>query len=154
MLSVEDRAAAILRAAEQEPDTQKASGRYRRSAPLQPGVRLWATSRLRQRQDLLGAQFHGAGRSRAETLAARFRAAGFEERNPETSKVTYAKPIPFAADGSIDVEEVRQVRSEVEAILGRRSETRSFREFMLASPWADVELELPERAVEPERQID
>lgn len=158
MIQVADRAEAVLQAGGQRADTRAASGRYRRSPAIRAGVRYWASSRLRQREDLFGVQFHGReGKATALRLQAAFERAGFETRNPETSKVTFARAIPFGAGDGVDAESIRSAKSTIDAILGGEpppSSGRSFREFMLASPWADIEIELPVRRHDPARDID
>lgn len=157
MLTVEERAQAVLAAIGQQADTRAASGRYRRSKPIKPGVRYWSTARLRQREDVFGVQFHGPGLAEAHRLKAAFERAHFEVRNPETSKITYARPIPFGPDERVDAEAVVEARRAADAILGGQSGSTkggaAFLKFMQASPFADVDLDLPERVVEPERAI-
>lgn len=157
MLTVEERAQAVLAAIGQPADTSAASGRYRRSTPIRPGVRYWSTARLRQREDVFGVQFHGPGLAEAHRLQAAFERAHFEVRNPETSKITYARPIPFGPDEKVDTKAVAEARRAVDAILGGQSSSKkggmTFLEFMQASPFADVELNLPQRVLEPERVV-
>lgn len=156
MLTVEERAQAVLAAIGQQADTSAASGRYRRSKPIKPGVRYWSTARLRQREDVFGVQFHGPGLAEAHRLQVAFERAHFEVRNPETSKITYARPIPFGPNEKVDTKAVAEARRAADAILGGQSSTKggmTFLEFMQASPLADVELDLPERVIEPERVI-
>lgn len=153
MLSVEERAKRILAAVDMQPATRAASGRYLRSVPIRPGVRFWATSQPRLKQDFLGVQFHGAGRDAARTLASRLESAGFLARSPQTGQDTFAKPVPFGATGEIDFRQLQALRRELDAIL-RTAETgggateaypKSFRDFMLASPLANADLDLPSR---------
>lgn len=155
MLSVEDRATAVLAAVGEEADTQAASGRYRRSRPIRPGVRYWSTARLRQREDVFGVQFHGAGLVEAKRLRAAFERAHFEVRNPESSKITYARPIPFGEDEQVDSKAIFEAKRAVDVILGAQPDSRkrsmTFLEFMQASPWADTEIDLPERLIDPPR---
>ena len=153
MLSVEERAKGILAAVDMQPATRAESGRYLRSIPIRPGVRFWATSQPRLKQDYLGVQFHGAGREAARRLASRLESAGFLARSPQTGQDTFAKPVPFGATGEIDSRRLQALRRELDAIL-RTAETAdgaaetqptSFRDFMLASPLGDADLDLPSR---------
>ncbi len=151
MVSVEARALSVLATVDLQPATRAASGRYLRSIPVRPGVRFWATSQPRLGKDLLGVQFYGDdGRAEAERLRRRLEQAGFQARTPQTGQETFAKPAPFSADNGIDRAALRSVKRELDAILASgqsrdAGRTRSFREFMLASPLADVELDLPSR---------
>lgn len=158
MLDIADRAEAVLAAADQTADSRAAGGRYRRSLSIRLGVRYWATSRMRQREDLFGVQFHGEGLKEARRLEPAFRRAGFEARNPESSKITFAKPVPYAPDGSVDADRIEAVRRSADAILGHDSSPdtagMSFLDFMQASPWAGVEIELPKRTLDRERPVD
>lgn len=155
LLTPELRACALLKALDLEPATSSGNHRYQRSRPVRPGVRYWSSSLLRLHQDLLGVQFFGEGLREAAHKEARLERAGFRKRTPQTGQLTFAKAVPFAGaeldnqalsrarreldqilelDGSVDV--------DVDAPIGRQS----FREFMLASPLADVELQPPERS--------
>lgn len=155
MLSVEDRAQALLAAIGQEADSKAASGRYRRSRPIRPGVRYWSTARLRQREDVFGVQFHGPGLAEAARLRAAFERAHFEVRNPETSKITYARPIPFGPGERVNEAALAEAKRAADAILGGPNDPAgcemTFLEFMQASPWADLEIELPERVIDRPR---
>ncbi|WP_282008560.1 hypothetical protein [Brevundimonas aveniformis] len=155
MQTVEDRAVAVLAAIRLEADTRAASGRYRRSKPIRPGVRYWATSRLRQQEDVFGVQFYGEGLREARRLQRAFERAHFEIRNPETSKITYACPIAFGPGKSVDVEGIATARRTIDTILGSTvtptTQGASFLEFMRASPWADIEIDLPDRVRQPDR---
>lgn len=157
MLTVQERARAVLAAIGQQADTRADSGRYRRSTPIRPGVRYWSTARLRQCEDVFGVQFHGAGLAEARRLQAAFERAHFEVRNPETSKITFARPIPFGPNETVDAKAVAEAKRAADAILGMQvsgsSQGTTFLEFMQASPFADVELDLPERVAEPDRPL-
>lgn len=156
MQTVEDRSAAVLAAIGEEADTGVAGGRYRRSSPIRPGVRYWSTTRLRQREDVLGVQFHGPGIAEAQRLRAAFERARFEVRNPETSKITFARAVPFGVSEQIDAEALAETKKVVDAILGvaAASDTgKAFLAFMQASPLADVDLNLAERTTQPERSV-
>lgn len=153
MFSVEERAKRILAAVDMQPATRAASGRYLRSVPIRPGVRFWATSQPRLKQDYLGIQFHGTGRDAARRLAARLESAGFLARNPQTGQDTFAKSVPFGSTGEVDSRRLQGLRRELDAILrdaeavdeATEARPKSFREFMLASPLAEVGLDLPPR---------
>lgn len=144
--SAEDRAVAVLRAMDAEPATKAASGRYVRARDKRPGVRLWATTQQRYRQDLVGVQFYGRSRSEGEALAALLERNGFRQRTPQAGQLTFAKPVDYAADGRIDADAVAAVRQQIEGLINGAAPKaepgvkRSFRDFMLASPLADVEL--------------
>lgn len=136
------------------PATRAASGRYLRSLPVRPGVRYWATSQARFGEDYLGVQFYGEGQAVGRRLAADLERAGFKLRKPQSNQDTYAKAIPFDRSGEIDTRRLLALRRELDAIL-REDETtgggtevqspRSFRDFMLASPLAHADLDLPSR---------
>jgi len=135
-----------------QPATGAKGGRYRRSLPLKPGVRFWATSRPRSREDMLGVQFFGEAVREGQLRAAELERRGFVRRAPQTGQITFAKPVPFAQGEEIDTAALGSVRRELEALLAREvspgEEGRtphsalSLREFMLASPLADLELDL------------
>lgn len=134
------------------PATKAAGGRYLRSLPVRPGVRYWTTSQQRFREDYLGVQFYGEGQEEGRRLAARLERAGFKARKPQSNQDTYAKAIPFDQTGEIDARRLVALRRELDAILESgeaaddpASPTRSFRDFMLTSPLADIEVDLPSR---------
>lgn len=136
------------------PATKAASGRYLRSLPVRPGVRYWATSQDRFKEDYLGVQFYGEGQQEGRRLAERLERAGFKARKPQSNQHTYAKGIPFDQSGEIDARRLLALRRELDAILtaGETADSatetrpsRSFRDFMLASPLADADLDLPAR---------
>ena len=134
------------------PATRAAGGRYLRSLPVRPGVRYWATSQERFREDYLGVQFYGEGQEEGRRLAAALERAGFRARKPQSNQDTYAKPIPFDPSGGIDLHGVKALRRELDAILeageqatGADTSATSFRDFMLASPLAAIDLPLPSR---------
>lgn len=147
----ETRACSVLTVLDLQPATRAASGRYLRSVPIRPGVRYWATSQPRSRKDLLGVQFYGEGLAEARRLHVRLEQAGFAARSPQTGQATFAKSAPFSADNGVDGPALRLLRRELDAILaageqaGLAEPARSFRDFMLASPLADQEIELPTR---------
>lgn len=161
-LTVEERAQAVLAAIGQQADTRAASGRYRRSTPIRPGVRYWSTARLRQREDVFGVQFNGPALEEARRLRSAFERARFEVRNPETSKITYARPVPFGPGREVDTVALAEAKRVADAILGTQGDQpagasgkgSTFLEFMQASPWADTEIELPQRIGAPERRVD
>lgn len=149
-LSLEDRALAVLDALHAPAATRAASGRYRRSQPILPGVRYWSTSMQRFSRDYVGVQFFGEAVGEASRFEARLVGAGFERRTPQTGQITFAKPVPFASPSRVDVEAVRAVGREIADILvghdsPRQPPGQTFRDFMLASPLAEVELEPPSR---------
>ena len=59
MTEPESRPERLMSAIGLRPATKAASGRYLRSLPVRPGVRYWATSQERFREDYLGVQFFG-----------------------------------------------------------------------------------------------
>lgn len=66
--------------------------------------------------------------------------------------MTFAKAIDFGPDGALNEQALSRARRDIDAALEEPSDKpppdrsgRAFREFMLNSPWADVEIELPER---------
>lgn len=150
-MSAEPRALSVLATVGLQPATRAASGRYLRSVPVRPGVRYWATSQPRLGKDLLGVQFYGDdGRVEADRLRRRLEKAGFEARSPQTGQETFAKPAAFSSDNGIDVAALRSVKRELDAILVEgllvpTGAKRSFRDFMLASPLSETEVELPSR---------
>lgn len=154
--TVEERAEAVLSELSLASSTKAASGRYRRSLPIRPGVRYWATSKPRSAEDYFGVQFYGEGAEEAARYGGPLANAGFRERNPQTGQITFAKPVAFSPGGDIDSRALQCVRRELDAILSESAPTRSesasksqtFREFMLASPLADADLDLPVRTPE------
>lgn len=153
--SAEDRALAVLAALSLHPASKAASGRYLRSLPVRPGVRYWAASRPRSAEDYFGVQFYGEGSGEAASHTEPLLAAGFRPRNPQTGQITFAKPVAFSPGGDIDSRALQRVRRELDAILDQSepdaarsassAKTQTFREFMLGSPLADVDLDLPAR---------
>jgi hypothetical protein len=152
--TVEDRASSVLGVLGVSPATKAASGRYLRSAPIAPGVRYWATSQPRLKQDFLGVQFYGEGLAEADRRRAALERAGFCKRTPQTGQATFAKPAPFARDGEVDARAIRAIRRSLDAILNegpkasnltRDGRPGGFRRFMLASPLRDADLDLPHR---------
>lgn len=149
----EARAEQVLDAVGVQPATRAASGRYLRSLPVRPGVRYWATSQERFREDYLGVQFYGEGQEVGRRLATRLERAGFKARKPQSNQDTYAKAVPFGQGGAIDTRRLLALRRELDVILqaGESAEAiveakpASFRDFMLASPLADTDLDLPRR---------
>lgn len=149
-VSAEDRAISVLAAMGADPDTRAASGRYVRAKDSRAGVRLWATTHARYRQDLAGVQFYGRGRAEGERLATVFVRNGFVQRTPQAGQLTFAKPVDYADDGGIDAVSLARVRDQIERLVeGRDTPTAShaggFRAFMLASPLAEVDLPAPNR---------
>lgn len=144
--SAEDRAAAVLKAMDAEPASKAASGRYVRARDKRPGVRLWATTQQRYRQDLVGVQFYGRSREEGAALASLLERNGFQQRTPQAGQLTFAKPVDYAADGRIDAAAVAAVRRQIEGLInGAAPKTesggpQSFRAFMLGSPLSGVEL--------------
>lgn len=159
MLEVANRPGRILAAVELQAATRAASGRYLRSLPVRPGVRYWATSRQRFGEDHLGVQFYGDdGLDEARRLRGALERAGFKARAPQTGQETFAKPVGFAADGGVDEWALRSLRRELDAVLANTEPSlstgtpnvgdvaaTSFRDFMLASPLAEIAVELPAR---------
>jgi hypothetical protein len=152
--SPEQRAGAVLQEIGFTPATRAASGRYQRSLPITPGVRYWATSQPRLRQDFLGIQFFGEGALEGVRFGDRLIKAGFQPRTPQTGQLTFAKAAPYAPSGDIDGNAIRSIRDALDSILkdhgvhqqrGKAGKNASFRNFMLASPLAGIELSLPER---------
>ena len=149
----ETRAERLLGAIGVRPATRAASGRYLRSLPVRPGIRYWATSQKRFREDYLGVQFYGEGQEIGRRLAAHLERAGFKARKPQSNQDTYAKAVPFDQAGEIDSRRLLALRRELDMILqagesaDKTAEAKSvsFRDFMLASPLADTDLDLPER---------
>lgn len=126
-----------------------ASGRYRHSEPILPGVRYWSSSQPRLRRDLLGIQFYGAqGLARAAAVKDRLEKSGFARRTPQSSQLTFAKLVPFGPADRLDLTALKSTKAEVDSIISSASDAGaagSFRRFMLASPLADVDLPLPDR---------
>lgn len=143
----------VLEAIGASPATRAASGRYLRSLPVRPGVRYWATSHERFREDYLGVQFYGQGQEVGKRLAASLERAGFKARKPQSNQDTFAKAVPFDGSGEVDTRRLVALRRELDAILqsGETSVSqendlpKSFRDFMLASPLSAVDLDLPPR---------
>ena len=151
--SAEDRAVAILKAMDAEPATKAAGGRYVRARDKRPGVRLWATTQQRYRQDLVGIQFYGRSRNEGEALAPLLERNGFLQRTPQAGQLTFAKPVDYAADGRIDTAAVAAVRRQIEGLISgvpskaESGRPQSFRAFMLGSPLSEVELPTISREV-------
>ena len=151
-LTPQDRALSLLKVMGAEPETRAASGRYVRAKDSRTGVRLWATTQTRYRQDLAGVQFYGRGRAEGECLAALFERNGFIQRTPQAGQLTFAKPVSYADDGGIDAASVAQVRDQIERLVEGRKSTEAlstpsgFRAFMLASPLAEANLQDPIRS--------
>lgn len=151
--SPEQRARALLTILDVSPASRAASGRYLRSVPIRPGVRYWTTSQLRLKQDFVGVQFFGEGTDEAARCGRLLEGAGFRRRTPQTGQSTFAKPLSFAHGQAIDADAVRQIKRELDSILFGGMELGpetgdprlSFRNFMLASPLAEVDLALPSR---------
>jgi hypothetical protein len=148
------RARALLRVLGVSPASKSASGRYLRSLPILPGVRYWTTSQVRLEQDFVGVQFFGEGADEASRCGRRLEHAGFRQRTPQTGQTTFAKPLRFAHGQAIDTQAVRAIKRELDSILfgdeigtdqADGDQPQSFRDFMLASPLADLDLDLPSR---------
>lgn len=157
-LRSEDRAPALLEALRLPVMGRRGRGRYVTSPTAVPGVSYWATSLPRFRRDAFGVQFEGIGRDRLRFLKSDLIRAGFIDRGEVDDRVTFERPLPFCADSGIDIESLRSAYRDAEAILSRPVEPGerklTFLEFMQNSPWAGIEIELPERRIEPERPID
>jgi len=143
--AVIERAVAVLAAAGDKPAIEKPTRRYVHSRDHRRGIRIWATSKPSSGTDLIGLQFYGAGRSEGERLEAALDRVGFFAHSRDERKLTFAKSVAFAPDGAIDRRAVARVRQEIDALIGRKSvgapvSGGSFRDFMLASPLAEVEL--------------
>ena len=145
----EQRAAAVLEVIAASAVTRSASGRYRRSEPIAPGIRYWASSQPRLRRDLLGIQFYGGEwLARAALLRDPLERAGFIKRTPQASQLTFAKLVPFGPADRLDFTALRATKDEVDAILKAApiaGEPGAFRRFMLTSPMAEIDLPLPSR---------
>ncbi len=147
---VEERAAGVLAALGIEAATMAASGRYRRSADILPGVRYWSSSSDRARTDSLGLQFFGPGLILCDRLRSAFLAAGFEERNPQTAQVTFCKSVGRLDAEGFDFGALTAIRYEIDTLIGVKARERganvvSFAAFMRASPLAGVDLSLDPR---------
>lgn len=153
-ISPEERAAKVLIAMGGEPDTRAASGRYVRARDSRAGIRLWATTQQRYSQDFAGVQFYGRGRAEGERLAALLERNGFVRRTPQAGQLTFAKPVDYADDGGIDATSVAKVRDHIERLISGSSEptarpvSNSFRDFMLASPLAEIDIPEISRSTE------
>jgi hypothetical protein len=151
-----DRAGAILEAARATAATKARSGRYKRSESVAAGVRFWATTSKRFKEDRFGLQLFGAGLRLRESVGRSLEARGFEVRNDQTGQITFCRAVPFKADGSVDEAAILSTRGEIEALLeGRdpggapqkRRTGADFIRFIQDSPLMGVELELPRRGV-------
>lgn len=152
-LLVEQRASGVLEALGIEAATMAASGRYRRSAEIQPGVRYWSSSSDRAGTDSFGVQFFGLGLAMCDRLRAQFVNAGFEERNPQTAQVTFCKSVGRLDAGRFDVTGLTTIRNAIDVFIGGRQPLResyviSFVAFMRASPLAGVDIALDKRAAD------
>lgn len=149
-----ERAAAVLRAVGVQPVTSAARGRYQRSRPFLPGIRYWSASKPRLRRDLLGVQFFSHGVIEVGAHVDNLAMLGFTLRSPQTGQLTFAKEVAFAPGDFLDDAQLKAARRDIETVFGKWAEVieppegpprRTFRAFMLASPWANTEIELPER---------
>jgi hypothetical protein len=152
-LFVEQRAAGVLESLGIEAVTMAASGRYRRSAEIQPGVRYWSSSSDRAGTDSLGVQFFGPGLPMCNRLRNQFLQAGFEERNPQTAQVTFCKSVGRLDGGRFDVTGLTAIRDEIDGLIGEKPTASkgnvvNFAAFMRASPLAGVDLALDSRAAD------
>lgn len=152
MQTVEDRAAAVLAAIGAPAITKAASGRYRRSEPILPGVRYWSTSTPRRREDHVGVQFYGVGVERGRRLRSALERKGFRFHRPQPGQLTFARPVLFTDDDGLDVEALRKVRADLDGVIlapvdaeEGGAKTRDFWTFMKTFPLKDEEFELPER---------
>ena len=154
----EDRAPALMEALHLPIVGRRGRGRYVTSPTAVPGVSYWATSLPRFRRDGFGVQFEGMGRDRLRFFKAELVRAGFLDRGEVDDRVTFERPVPFGADAQIDVKGLQAAYEDANAILARQVEPNqrqlTFLEFMQASPWAGIEIELPERTIDPERPVD
>ncbi len=147
---VEQRAEGVLDALGIVAVTMAASGRYRRSAEIRPGVRYWSSSSDRKSRDFLGVQFFGPALKECDRLRQKFLDAGFEERNSQTAQVTFCRSVGRLDSGRFDVEGLTAIRSEIDALIGEKAPAKagnviSFAAFMRASPLAGVDLALDRR---------
>lgn len=150
--SIEERAAAVLAAAGAHPSTKAASGRYRRSDPIRPGVRYWSTSTPRHQLDQFGVQFYGRGLSEGRQLEERLRAFRFEPRAPQSGQMTFARAVRFAPGDLLDHASLAEARRELDVILeqtsvdGVQESGSRFLDFMRNSPLAGLDLDLDRHA--------
>lgn len=152
-LLVEQRAAGVLEVLGIEAVTMAASGRYRRSNEIQPGVRYWSSSSDRESSDSLGVQFFGPGLELYERIGDTFRAARFKERNSQTAQVTFCRSVARLDGGRFDVAGLRSIRDEIDRLIGDKAaiskdNVLNFADFMRASPLAGVDLALDPRTAD------
>ena len=161
MLTVEERSYAVLEAIGETAAKSVASGRYRHSEELSPGLRFWSTSFDRDRSDALGVQFTAGALEHATKLRKAFLDAGFEERDArDVSKVTFCKRISRLAGGGLDLTALTSLKADILSIVRTNVDDgqanpleKDFVSFIRRSPLYGVELDIGERVVEPERDI-
>jgi len=159
MLTVEERSYEILEAIGETAAISVASGRYRHSEELSPGLRFWSTSFDRDGSDALGVQFTARALGQAKALRKAFMDAGFEERDTrDVSKVTFCKRILRLAGGGLDVTSLTSLKAEILSIVSpdtqqgqANPDEEDFVSFIRRSPLYGVTLDVGERVVEPER---
>lgn len=148
--TVIERAVAVLGAAGEQPAVPEPTRRYVHSRDRKRGVRVWATTTPRTRTDLVGLQFYGEGVGEGERLETALGRLGFFAHSRQPRQLTFAKSVAFSPDGQIDRAAVSQVRREIDSVLDQRSAVdaapaKGFRQFMLASPLAEIDLPDPQR---------
>lgn len=155
MLTVEERAEEVFRTLGLETESSAASGRYRRSPEIDEGISYWSTSFDRQKTDVFGVQFTGAGLAIAQSLEPKFRNCGYDVRNPGTPRVTFCKSVSRGRDGEVDRLALHELKSEVDALLGAESHghgngerNKSFVEFMQSSPFSGVDIDTGGRSTD------
>lgn len=162
VVAAEERAVAVLQAVGAEAVTRAASGRYRRSEPIRPGVRYWATSTPRRREDHIGVQFYGVGVEQGRKLKARLEQEGFAFHRPQPGQLTFARPVPFGPDDGLDSKGLLSARKRLDALIQQRSPAAPAEAaptaddlwvFMKSSPLADLELPDPDRSGSDRRTL-
>ena len=161
METVKDRAEAIFDALGLRTASIAASGRYQHSEFIRPGVTYWSTSSDRYKTDLFGVQFTtDAGLELMRRVKKGFEERGYDIRNPETDRVTFCKSVPRGPTGNLDLAALETVKEEINALLNapvsvivKHAPAADFVSFMRASPLSGVELSLPKRAAEADRDI-
>lgn len=159
MLTVEERSYAVLDAIGEIAAKSAASGRYRHSEELSPGLRFWSSSFDRDRTDALGVQFTASALEQAKQLRRVFLDAGYEERDlRDPSKVTFCKRINRNPNAGLDVPALKALKAEILSLVGRHgpsdanaSSREDFVTFMRRSPLYGVALDMGERTVDAER---
>jgi hypothetical protein len=159
---------AILRAAGVEPNKEKvgaAGGAYRPSEPAHFNGCYWATRSSRFKRDEFGVQFKGTA---SEAFRVELELNGFIDRDQGKSggKATFVRKIPQLSDGSIDIAAIQEAKRSLDSIFNTppsklpqvaSSETpverRNFATELRNSLPFFIDLELPERSIEPAREI-